>query len=100
VRLSTADMLNDLGYQVVEASSAEEALERVRSGVRPDLLVSDHLMPGMTGIDLARALRVEHQNLKVLIVSGYAESEGVSPDFARLAKPFRKDELSASLTAL
>ena len=100
VRLSTADMLSELGYEVVEAASAEEAIEQVRSGVRPDLLVSDHLMPGMTGIDLAHALAAQHQKLKVLIVSGYAEGEGISPEFARLAKPFRKDELSASLAAL
>lgn len=100
VRLSTADMLSELGYQVVEASNGEEALDRVRSGLEPDLLVSDHLMPEMTGIDLARKLVAGQRDLKVLIVSGYAESEGIAPEFARLAKPFRKDELSASLAAL
>ncbi|QNM84088.1 PAS domain-containing protein [Sphingomonas sabuli] len=100
VRLSTADMLGELGYEVVEAGSAEQALEEVQRGLTPDLLVSDHLMPGMSGVHLARALRADRADLKVLIVSGYAETEGLAPEFARLEKPFRKDELSARLAAL
>jgi PAS domain S-box-containing protein len=100
VRMSTASMLADLGYAVVEAGSAEEALRLAREGLRPDLLVTDHLMPGMNGTDLARAMRLERPDLPVLIVSGYAESEGIAPDLPRLAKPFRNEELAASLAAL
>jgi CheY-like chemotaxis protein/two-component sensor histidine kinase len=100
VRLSTADMLSELGYLVVEASSAEEASEQLNEGFRVDLLVTDHLMPGMTGTDLARWVRARRPNLPVLIISGYAESDGIEPDLPRLTKPFRKDELGASLAAL
>ena len=100
VRLSTAAMLTDLGYKVFEAKSAEEALRLVRDGLRPDLLVTDHLMPGMNGTDLARTLRSQRPEMLILIVSGYAESEGVAPDLPRLTKPFRNDELVASLAAL
>ena len=57
-------------------------------------------MPGMNGTDLARIVRSELPNLRVLLVSGYAESEGVAPDLARLTKPFRADELAASLADL
>lgn len=57
VRLSTADMLVELGYEVREASSAEEGLALIRSGEKLDLVLSDHLMPGMTGVDLARAVQ-------------------------------------------
>lgn len=99
-RASTADMLIDLGYKVVEAASAEEALRLVRTGLTPELLVTDHLMPGMNGTDLARVLRSERPGTQVLLVSGYAETEGVAPDLPRLIKPFRKDELAASLTAV
>ena len=99
VRMSTADMLSDLGYQVVEASSAEEALRLIREGLDPVLLVSDHLMPGMNGTDLARLIRSERPGVQILIVSGYAEAEGVEPDLPRLTKPFRNDELAAILTA-
>jgi signal transduction histidine kinase/CheY-like chemotaxis protein len=100
VRLSTADMLIELGYTVVEATSAEEALKLVGRGLRPDLLVTDHLMPGMSGTELARALMESRPTIKVLIVSGYAETEGIAPDLPRLTKPFRNADLAASLAAL
>jgi CheY-like chemotaxis protein len=96
----TADMLGELGYHVVEAPSAEEALRLIRGGLRPELLITDHLMPGMNGTDLARIVRLELPGLPVLLVSGYAASEGVAPDLARPTKPFRNDELSACLAAL
>lgn len=79
VRMSTADMLIDLGYQVVEASSAEEALRLVGDGLAPGLLVTDHLMPGITGAELAHELRSARPNLPVLIVSGYAETKAWRP---------------------
>ena len=100
VRLATADMLTDFGYHVVEAHSAEEGLRLVRSGLKPDLLVTDHLMTGMNGADLVRTLRNEGFNLKALIVSGYAELEGIDADLPRLNKPFRRDELASVLATL
>jgi signal transduction histidine kinase/CheY-like chemotaxis protein len=100
VRTSTAEMLADLGYEVVEAASAEEARRRLREGLRPDLLMTDHLMAGMNGTDLARLVRSQHPGVKVLVVSGYAESEGVAPDLARLTKPFREAELAKCLADL
>jgi CheY-like chemotaxis protein len=100
VRLSTADMLMDLGFEVVEAQSAEEALHMLNEGLHPDLVVTDHLMPGMTGLELARDLRALRPHLPVLIVSGYAEMEGVARSFPRLTKPFRGAELAASLAKL
>jgi CheY-like chemotaxis protein len=100
VRMSTADMLMDLGYEVVEAQSAEEALRLVGDGLQPDLVVTDHLMPGLSGLELARDLRARRRDLPVLIVSGYAEMDGIAPGFARLTKPFRSAELAASLADL
>jgi PAS domain S-box-containing protein len=100
VRASTADMLEELGYRVQEAGSGEAALALVTKGMRPDLLVSDHLMPGMTGVDLARAVRELLPEMPVLIVSGYAEAEGIAPDLPRLTKPFRSAELAVSVAGL
>ncbi|MEO3434475.1 PAS domain S-box protein [Inquilinus sp. CAU 1745] len=100
VRMSTADMLIDLGFEVIEAGSAEEALRLVGEGLKPDLLVTDHLMPGMTGVELADALRSGQPELPVLVVSGYAEADGVAAGLPRLTKPFRNAELAASLAAL
>ncbi|MBB5712649.1 PAS domain S-box protein [Sphingomonas xinjiangensis] len=100
VRMSTGDMLHDLGYTVIEASSGEEAMLLIEAETSFDLLVTDHLMPGMNGTDLALAARTLRPGLPVLVVSGYAENEGVDPRLSRLAKPFRKDELAASLAQL
>jgi PAS domain S-box-containing protein len=100
VRMSTADMLVDLGYEVIEANSAEEALALLHDGLQPSLVVTDHLMPGMSGAQLARTLKADRAGLPVLIVSGYAEAEGIDPDVARLTKPFRNAELAEILSTL
>jgi CheY-like chemotaxis protein len=91
-------MLAELGYSVVEAGSAEEALERIEGGLRFDVLITDHLMGGLSGTDLARAVLDRQPNTKVLVVSGYAEVDGVAPDLPRLIKPFRQADLAAKLT--
>jgi CheY-like chemotaxis protein len=100
VRASTADMLIDLGYRVEEAVSAEAALALLNAGTRPDLLITDHLMPGMTGVELVRAVRERYPDVLALIVSGYAEVEGIAPDLPRLTKPFRRSELAEKLSKL
>jgi PAS domain S-box-containing protein len=97
VRASTADMLIELGHEVIEADSAEAALRMIGCGLKPDLLVTDHLMPGMTGTELARRLQSEQPQLAVLIVSGYADAEGIAPDLPRLTKPFGSADLAAAV---
>lgn len=100
VRASTSYMLADLGYRVIEASSGEEALQLLSAGQHVDLIVTDHLMPGISGTDLARRVRNSRPGTAILLVSGYAEHEGLDPDLPRLTKPFRKSELAASLAQL
>jgi PAS domain S-box-containing protein len=100
VRASTADMLTELGYAVVEAGSAEEALRLVNSGLAPDLVVTDHLMPGQSGSELAHELRGRWRDLPILLVSGFAEAEGVAPELVRLIKPFRQSDLAAKIAEL
>ena len=100
VRMSTADMLTDLGFAVVEAASAEEALAVIDQGVGFDVLVTDHLMPGMTGVDLAARVQTRRPGVPVLLVSGFAETEGVDATLPRLIKPFRQVELAAGLIGL
>jgi signal transduction histidine kinase len=100
VRASTADMLIDLGYEVIEAASADEALKILDSGRHVDLLLTDHLMPGKTGTMLAREVRSRWPDRPVLLISGFAETEGVSADLPRLTKPFRQADLAAMLETL
>ena len=99
IRMTTAEMLADLGYEVVEAHSAEAALELVDDGLRIDILMTDHLMPGMTGASLARVVKDRWPETAVLIVSGYADTDEIAPGLPRLTKPFRQAELAASLRA-
>jgi CheY-like chemotaxis protein/two-component sensor histidine kinase len=100
IRVIAVDMLTELGFEVREAGSAEAALRALDEGWKPDLLITDHLMPGMTGVDLAGAVRARLPVTKVLIVSGFAEAEGLDPALPRLTKPFVQSELAAALTAL
>jgi signal transduction histidine kinase/GAF domain-containing protein/CheY-like chemotaxis protein len=96
-RMSTSEMLLELGYRVVEATSAEGALQHMAEGLDPDLLVTDHLMAGMSGTELARTVAESSPHTRILIVSGYAEVDDIAPDLPRLAKPFRTEELAAAL---
>lgn len=100
VRMTTATMLTDLGYAVVEVGSAEEALRVLEGGQPVDILITDHLMPGMTGTELARQVQSAWADLPVLLVSGYAELESIDADIPRLTKPFRSDELAATIFSL
>jgi CheY-like chemotaxis protein len=100
VRASTGEMLADMGFEVVEAACADEALRLVEGGLQPDILVTDHLMPDKNGTELARELREHLFDLPVLVISGYAEVDGVAPDLARLTKPFRRDSLAAAVAGL
>ena len=97
VRVSTSEMLGELGFNVTEAESAEDALRIMDNGAAIDMVITDHLMPGMTGVDLAYTLRVRYPGVPVLVISGFAEMEGIAHDLHRLMKPFRQAELSAMI---
>lgn len=101
VRMATADMLRDIGYVVVDMGSATQALAAVRSGLEVDILISDYLMPGMTGGELIRELRASGARMAMLLITGYAAAgEDVPADVVRLAKPFRQVDLAARVDEL
>ena len=101
VRGATADMLRDIGYTVIEVGSATQALSAVRSGLEADVLVSDYLMPGMTGGQLIHELRGAGVQIPALLVTGYAAAgEDVPADVQRLSKPFRQVDLAARVDDL
>ena len=100
VRISTAEMLGDLGYEAIQATSGEEAAELVAGGLAPDLVVTDHLMPGMSGVDLARLIQARLPLVPVLLVSGYSDPAGIPPGIAWLTKPFRKAQLAEQIERL
>ncbi len=99
-RASTAEMLKELGYEVVEVCCALDALALIDDGHVFDVLLTDQIMPGMTGAELVRELRAKYPALQALIVSGYGDVDGIAPDIPRLTKPFRHADLAHSLAAL
>jgi signal transduction histidine kinase/CheY-like chemotaxis protein len=72
---STVDLLEDLGHEVIEVHSAIEALRLLEDGLAADLLITDHAMPGMTGIELVREVRRQYPQLPILLATGFAELE-------------------------
>ncbi len=93
-------MLETLGYKVIEVGTPEEAIAKVsNSPTAFDLLITDVIMPGMNGRDLADHLIKLSANLKVLFMSGYTAdiiaSRGViNRDVYFLSKPFSMNQLA------
>ncbi|MBL6082692.1 response regulator [Belnapia sp. T18] len=89
---STAAMLEHLGHGVIEAGSGDEALAAISGATAVDLVITDHGMPGMTGIQLAQAIHKMHPKMPVILYTGYHEDEAPVGVFL-LPKPFGQQEL-------
>ncbi|MDI4231656.1 ATP-binding protein [Bradyrhizobium sp. Arg237L] len=101
IAMSTTEMLEDLGHRVIGATSGLHALDILRSEQPLDLMMTDHVMPGMTGLELAAATRKVRPSLPILLATGYAElPDGVQVDLPRLAKPYHQDQLRDRLDQL
>jgi CheY-like chemotaxis protein len=101
VLAGTSAMLEDLDHRVVVATSAAEALEVLRSDAPLDLVITDHAMPGMTGVELARHIRDIRPGLPIILATGYAEVTGnLVATLPRLDKPYRIDKLSSMIAAV
>jgi len=88
IALSTTEMLEDLGHRVIGASSGRHALDILKSEQPLDLMMTDHVMPGMTGLELAAASREVRPALPILLATGYAElPEGAQLDLPRWQSP-------------
>ncbi|RUY61384.1 PAS domain-containing sensor histidine kinase [Mesorhizobium sp. M7A.F.Ca.CA.001.13.1.1] len=97
VLLNTAAMLEDLGHTVAEAHSAAAALRLLEE--QPfDLVITDHAMPKMTGLQLSNTIKVQWPNVPVIIATGYAELPGTR-DIKILSKPFTEEELANAIAA-
>jgi len=99
VRALVVDVLNDLGYRALEASDGPAGLAILRASTRIDLLVTDVGLPGMNGRQVADAAREQRPGLKVLFITGYAESVAMAhgflaPGMEMVTKPFAVDILA------
>lgn len=106
VRMLLKDILNDLGYTLLEAADSVEGLEVLRSSAKIDLLITDVGLPGgMNGRQMADAGREIRPQLKTLFITGYAEnsvigSNQLGPGMQVLTKPFAVDTLVSRVSGL
>ncbi|NJM53913.1 MAG: response regulator, partial [Blastocatellia bacterium] len=99
VRRFMSDSLRGLKYDVTDVENGEQALEAL-GREHFDLLVADFAMPGMNGAEVARAAKERQPGIKVLMVSGYADSDAVEAALGsarQLRKPFDGAELGAAI---
>lgn len=98
IAMASVDMLEDLGHEVVEANSGADALKCLESGNAFDLVITDYSMPGMTGAELAKAVREKVPGMPILIATGYADlPAGSGIDLPRLGKPYTQAQLAAEI---
>ncbi|URM26285.1 PAS domain S-box protein [Pseudomonas frederiksbergensis] len=89
VLTSTSLLLEDLGHRVISAASGAQALELFDSEHDFDLVITDMVMPKMSGAQLAQAIRAMRPHLPIILATGYAERlEGFAARLPRLSKPF------------
>lgn len=106
VRMLVTDILEELGFVAIEAKDSAAGLKLLQSNVRIDLLVTDVGLPGgINGRQMADAARISRPNLKVLFITGYAESSilangHLAPGMAVLTKPFLVETMAARISAM
>jgi PAS domain S-box-containing protein len=105
VRGVIVEMLAEQGYRTLEAVDGPSGLKILRSGKRIDLLVTDVGLPGMNGRQLADQARETRLDLKILFITGYAESVAISEGFLQagmemITKPFDLDNLARRIRAM
>jgi CheY-like chemotaxis protein len=97
---NVAAMLEDLGHKVTTARSGQEALGVLGREGKFDLLITDHAMPEMTGLQLAERAAALRPALRIILATGYAElPAGQHTDLPRLGKPFDQTILAKSIAA-
>jgi PAS domain S-box-containing protein len=102
VRYFARQLLDDLGCKVTEASNGSEALELLKAH-DVDLVFSDIVMPGMSGLELAKQITETYRGVPVLLASGYSSKQFIPRDereFPILRKPYKLETLAASINQL
>jgi PAS domain S-box-containing protein len=96
VLMNTVELLLERGHRVISATSGTEALETLGKSSF-DLLITDQTMPGMTGLDLARAAKSSSPDLPIIIATGHAEIADGNANFPVLNKPYSQAQLDLAI---
>ena len=97
VRFGTAEMLREIGHHVRDVATGTQALSELRAGLQVDMMITDYMMPGMTGVGLARRAAQLKPELPVLVITGYAGGE-LDLGLPQLTKPFRHIDLAQAIS--
>ena len=100
VRVATAEMIRDLGHEVIEADGGATALGKLAAGLQVDAVVTDYKMPRLDGAVLARRIAEIRPQVPVLIITGYTGTTEDILKLPRLSKPFSQAQIAAALAAL
>lgn len=101
VAVFAQSLLEDMGCHVVHAANADEAILALENETEEfDIIFSDIVMPGRSGLDLAEEVRSQKPQLPILLATGYSEAaaRGEGGDFPILPKPYKRDMLSEKLS--
>jgi CheY-like chemotaxis protein len=102
VREFAVAALGNLGYAVTAAESGRAALDLLDGRAPVDLMLIDHAMPELTGVDTVRLARAKRPDMRILLMTGYAETAALVAEAGRdgiLKKPFTLAELAAAIEA-
>src|ERR1700722_852378 len=92
-------MIEDLGHTPIEAHSGAEALAKLAADVNVDVVITDHAMPAMTGLQLAKSIQESYSGIPIILATGYAELpvDPTSLGMIRLAKPCNQYDIAMAI---
>ena len=98
VRTVGARGLKQKGFDVVDCISAENALEHIENGEKFDMMITDMMMPGLSGAELAKIVHEKYPQMLIILASGYSEEIARkelagSSDFYFMSKPYSLGDL-------
>jgi len=99
VLTGVAAMIEDLGHTSIEAHSAAEALAKLESGIEVDVVITDHAMPVMTGLQLAACIQDRFPGVPIILATGYAElpADPAKMVAFKLAKPCNQQDIAMAI---
>jgi CheY-like chemotaxis protein len=105
VRMIIVEVLQDLGFDVLEAADGPSGLNFIEATAAIDLLITDIGLPGLNGRQLAEAARLTHPTLKIMFMTGYAEVAAMphgflAPGMELITKPFAIENLATKIQHL
>jgi CheY-like chemotaxis protein len=97
---SAAALIEDLGHTSIEARSGADALAKLAGGLEVDVVITDQVMPTMTGLELARHIQEQYPRLPIILATGSAEApfDPEMKSLFKLTKPCTQHEIAMAIS--